>query len=263
MPGFFGAVDRLPDALDIAGGVWSLSPKTGTYCGLPLVPVATGGFGAHVLELPEGVRCWGWTPPGEFAAADRYGQALIADVELARTNKAKPSAGWTGTELAQAEALAPRVGGVTSHGFVLRQLRGVLGAFAAAGCTAYPQVYDTDRSTEPRSFLRRCVAMYLEAGFKNVVPLLGVAAGPDHLVAWLDECARMQIRPDLWQLSRLREIKACDNGHKAQPGNRPLPAPGPLPGPPPISLSPRPVGDLALLLAAVFFLYSQRRRRKP
>lgn len=253
-----GAVEDLRSALDIAGGVWSLAPRAGRYCGLPLVPVATGGFGGKVLEVPDGVRCWGWTPPGEYQAADRYGLNLIADVELARTNKTRPEAGWTGAELAQAEGLAPRVGGVTSHGFVLRQLRGVLGTFARAGCTAYPQVYDSDRSTEPRSFLRRCVDMYAHAGFARIVPLLGVSAGPDHLLAWLDECQRMQLRPDLWQLSRLREINACDNAHKAGGENGPVTPPISRPGPPPISLTPSPAGDLVLLLVAGVLLYSFR-----
>jgi len=260
----FGTIESVKSALDIAGGVWSLSPRVGSYCGLPLVPVATGGFGDRVLEVPDGVRCWGWTPPGEYAAADRYGLNLIADVELARTNKSRPDAGWTGAEMMQAEGLAPRVGGVTSHGFVLKQLRGVLGTFARAGCTAYPQVYDSDRSTEPRSFLRRCVDMYAKAGFVRIVPLLGVSAGPEHLLAWLDECQRMGLRPDLWQLSRLREIKACDNAQKAggQNGSLPLPSPSPfpLPGSPPISMTPTPLGDLVLLLVGGLLLYSFPRK---
>lgn len=258
----FGSVVPFAGTLDSAAGIWSLSPKPGRFCGLPLVPMATTGMGARVLEVPRGVRCWGWTPPGELEAANRYGRELIADVELRSTNKTRPDAGWTGRELAEAEAVARRVGGVTSHGFVLRQLRNVLGTFARAGCAAYPQVYDSDRSTEPRSFLRQCVSQYRAAGFAEVRPLLGVVAGPEHLFAWLQECHALGVRPDLWQLPRLREMATCDNADNPQPAPQPAPVPFPRPAPqPPISLnSPSDVGSLALLLLAAGFLYSVARR---
>ena len=273
----FGAVNELASAIDSAGGIWSLGAR-GSYCGLPLVPPATSGMGAKVLDVPAGVRCWGWTPPGELAAARRYGPAFIADVEFRGTNKVRPDAGWTGSELLEAADVAQGIGGVTSHGFVLHQLRGVLGRFAAAGCTAYPQVYDSDRSTEPRAFLRRCVGMYRAAGFTRVVPLLGVSAGVTHLLAWLDECRRMDLRPDLWQLARLQELAVCDNGHKredpppdpttpeiepapAPPGQfKPAPFPRPEPLPVPISLSNSPdLSGLVLLLVAAGLLYSLRK----
>lgn len=256
-----GAVDNLAGALDSAGGVWSLGAQ-GSYCGLPLVPPATSGMGAKVLDVPKGLRCWGWTPPGELVAARRFGRALIADVELRGTNKVRPEAGWRGTELLEADDVAQDVGGVTSHGYVLKPLRGVLERFASAGCVAYPQVYDSDQSTEPRAFLRRCVEMYQAAGFARVVPLLGVSAGVPHLLAWLDECQRLGLRPDLWQLARLKALGACDNGHKRpdvpRPEPQPLPFP-PLPSPPPISLNrPNDLNSLALLLVAAGVLYSLR-----
>lgn len=253
--------------IDKASGVWSLSPKPGRYCNLPLVPMATSGLGAQVLDVPSGVRCWGWTPPGELAAVRRYGRSLIADVELRSTNKLRPEAGWTGAEVAEAAQVAAGVGGVTSHGFVLRQLRDVLGEFARAGCTAYPQVYDSDRSTEPRGFLRQCVKMYRAAGFSEVVPLLGLSAGPEHLFAWLDECRALGVRADLWSLPRLREMATCDNednGPAPPPGPSPPPLPVPFPRPapePPISLNPaNDIGGLVLLLVAAGFLYSVSRR---
>lgn len=255
----FGGLSGPVSGLDSAGGVWSLSPKSGLYCGIPLVPVATGGMGERLLNVLPGVRCWGWTPPGELAAASHFGRDLIADVELRSTNKVRPEAGWSGRETAEAAVLASLVGGVTSHGFVLHQLRDVLTIFARAGCVAYPQVYDSDRSTEPRAFLRQCVKMYREAGFSEVRPLLGLSAGPAHVVAWLDECAALRVRPDLWQLSRLRELTSCNkpDGPRPFPPPRPVPAPSPLPSRP-ISLI-EDFGPLLLLVAAGL-LYSRRRR---
>lgn len=207
--------------LDAVGGIWSLREQ-GTYCGLPLVPTVTTGFGADVIENVAAPRVWGWTPPGELAAAAAYGSRLIADVELASTNKQRPDAGWTGREVDEAAAVASLVGGVTSHGFVLRQLRNVLEQFARRGLPAYPQVYDSDRSTKPRPFLRTCVEQYRALGFREVRPLLGLFAGPDHLRAWLEECRTLGVRPDLWSLARAREMSLCS-------GPQPLP---PSPAPP-------------------------------
>lgn len=193
-------------------GVWSLGTGQGTWCTQPIIPVCTAEFGARVLEVPGEGLVWGWTPPGDLRAARKYGPRLIADVEMRSSTKAKPSAGWAGSELEEARALAPLVHGVTSHGYVAASLRGVLGVFADADCVAYPQVYDSDRSTEPRKFLRNCIDSYDRAGFRYIVPLLGASAGADYLREWIDECRKIGVPYSLWSLQRLadRKIRCAD-----------------------------------------------------
>lgn len=204
----------LPE-LDLGGGnvleIWTLSTQGGQRCGVPLLPRGTDNYGADVVPLPPGSRCWGWTPPGDLRAAERFGVGLVADLELRAATKAAPLAGWTGAELAEAEQLAALVGGVTSHGYVAPALRQVLQRFAAAGRTAYPQVYDSDRSTEPRGFLRTCVNSYRKAGFANIVPLLSASSGVDYLLAWIEECAELGVRPAIYSLERMQE-KGIDCG---------------------------------------------------
>jgi hypothetical protein len=190
--------------------VWTLGQKLGQRCGVPLSPAVTGDFGDVVheqLQLPPGVRGWGWTPPGDLRAAQRFGPQLVADLEDRKSTKAKPSAGWTGDEVAEAEALAELAGGITSHGYVFKNLRPVLAPFAARGRRVYPQVYDSDRSTEPRKFLRTCVTMWRDAGFVDVVPLLGVSAGADWLRAWLEECAVLGVPAALYSLERMEQLE--------------------------------------------------------
>lgn len=246
--------------LDSVGGIWSLREQ-GSYCGVPLVPTVTSGFGADVIENVPGPRVWGWTPPGELAAAAAYGPRLIADVELASTNKQRPDAGWTGAEVDEAAAVASLVGGVTSHGFVLRQLRDVLGQFARRGIVAYPQVYDSDRSTEPRAFLRQCVEQYRAVGFREVRPLLGLSAGPDHLRAWLAECRSLGVRPDLWSLARAREMQLC-SGPRPSPSPQPSPSGGRVPtraDPADVPASGGEWGGFVLLLVVAGLVYRSLR----
>lgn len=185
--------------------VWSLSSKGGAWCELPILPTCTRDFGLEVLDLPTDGPVWGWTPPGDLRAAQRYGGQLIADVELRAWVPAAPASAWIGTEVAEAAAVAELAGGVTSHGVVPSPLRPVLAEFAARGCVGYPQVYDSDQSSEPRELLRRCVKSWQAAGFSSVVPVLGVSAGLPHLRAWLDECATLGLSAHLWSLERCKE----------------------------------------------------------
>lgn len=188
--------------------IWSLSSSPGQLCGLPLCPTATGNFGAtvHDIVLPPGTRGWGWTPPGDLRAAERFGLQLVADIEDRKSTKAKPSAGWTGAEVAEAEQLADRVGALTSHGFVFKNLRPILAPFAARGRWVYPQVYDSDRSTQPRKFLRQCVTMWQDAGFETVVPLLGASAGADWLQEWLEECDVLGLASAIYSAQRMKQL---------------------------------------------------------
>lgn len=208
--------EPLPPAFDFAPGknvgVWSLSEKPGSWCGAPVIQKCTADYGDRVLEVTGDGLVWGWTPPGDLRAAQKYGPRLIADIEMRSSTKAKPSAGWKGDELAAAAKLAPLVHGVTSHGFVAPSLREVLQVLAGHGVVAYPQVYDSDRSTKPRKFLRQCLDSYHNAGFLYVVPLLGASAGADYLREWIDECRIIGVPFSLWSLQRLaeRKIKCAD-----------------------------------------------------
>ncbi|MEZ4454178.1 MAG: hypothetical protein R3B09_32285 [Nannocystaceae bacterium] len=187
--------------------IWSITRGPALWKGLPVIQPATEDYGATVLEVPGHDTVWGWTPPGDLRAAERYGERLIADVEMRKTTKAKPDAGWT-YEIESAELLAALVGGVTSHGWLPEEWRDVLRPFAKQGCVGYPQVYDTDRSTKPRSFLRDCLKQWEAAGFQRdqVVPLLGLSAGPEHVAAWIDECGKLGIPFHLWSLQRAEEM---------------------------------------------------------
>ena len=184
-----------------------MADKPGSWCGAPVIPKCTADYGSVVLDVPGSGLVWGWTPPGDLRAATKYGKRLIADLEMRSSTKAKPSAGWTGDELAAAEQLAPLVWGVTSHGYVAPSLRDVLGILAQRDVVAMPQVYDSDRSTEPRKFLRDCLDSYHKAGFRFIVPLLGASAGADYLREWIDECRARGVPYALWSLQRLAERK--------------------------------------------------------
>lgn len=197
--------------------VWSLGASSGSWCGLPLVRRCTENFGVQVLDLGElgaGELVWGWTPPGDLRAAGRYGKQLIADVEYRPVVPAAPASAWAGYEVDEADAVAAQVMGVTSHGFVPPGLRAVMKRFAAAGCVGFPQVYDSDASTEPRKFLRTCINSWQNAGFTMIVPLLGASAGLPHLLAWLDECRTLGVTSHLWSLQRLqeRDVTCADIG---------------------------------------------------
>ena len=191
--------------------IWSLTPASGERCGVDLVPAVTGSWGTKIVEGVDADLVWGWTPPGDLRLAKLYGKRLIADVEYRPVVPAAPKSAWAGTEVAQAAELGALVGGVTSHGFVPAGLRPVLAQLASRGVIGYPQVYDSDKSAEPRQFLRTCLASWKKAGFATIRPLLGVSAGLPHLAAWLDECQAQGVTPHLWDLQRIQTSKySCD-----------------------------------------------------
>lgn len=241
-----------------APAIWSLAPRAGQLCGLPLLPVATAEWGARVLEVPSAGLVWGWTPPGRTEVAERYPGRVVADVELRQWK------GRAGEELA-AEALAALTPGVTSHGYVAPSLARVLGVFAKRGRVGVPQVYDPrHRYGEPRAFLRRCVESYRRAGFDRVVPLLGTEAGGDYLRAWIDEAERLRVPWHVWTSQSLRSL-GCDvlRGVVDLPGDvvdvtnaPPRPSTWPEPAPP---RSPGGLAPLLLLLGAA--AYARRRAR--
>lgn len=222
----FGAVEP---ADPYAHGFWSLSPQTGEFCGMPIIPVGTADFGVNILDVPGNGPVWGWTPPGDMRAAEAYGRRLIADVEYRPAVPARPAAGWAGDEVEEAEALAATVGGVTSHGFVAPGLRKILGAFAVEGATAFPQVYDPDRSTDPRPFLRKCVQSYEKAGFEDIRPLLGMAAGIDYVMTWIDECDKLGRPWHIWTLQSAKKSGITCEQLGTAPGPQPQGAPAPFP----------------------------------
>ncbi len=185
--------------------IWTLDDAPGTECGVPLIPRCTTNYGADLLDVPGAGSVWGWTPPGDLRAAQKYGKRLIADVEDRASTKAKPSAGWTGFEVDAAEQLALLAGGVTSHGYVFKSLKPVLARLASRGLTVYPQVYDSDNSTKPREFLRTCVKMYRDVGFTKVVPLFSASSGAAFLQEWIDECRVMGIQGAIYSLQRMKE----------------------------------------------------------
>ncbi|HEY8379894.1 MAG TPA: hypothetical protein VIK91_25560 [Nannocystis sp.] len=178
--------------------IWSLGTSSTPRCNgrLAVVPAVTANWGTQIRDGVKAPLVWGWTAPGQRAVADRYAGRLVADVELKS---------WSGkaSELAEAEYLAARCPAVTSHGFVAPSLKGALKKFAAAGRVAIPQVYDSDRSREPRAFVRQCVDSYDRAGFTRILPLLGIVAGVDYTEAWIDECQKMGVPFHLWSTGRL------------------------------------------------------------
>ena len=197
-----GGVVLLGDAIR---EIWTLSDAPGTEGGVPLIPRCTTNYGADLIGVPGTGPVWGWSPPGDLRAAQKYGKRLIADVEDRASTKAKPSAGWTGFEVDAAEQLALLAGGVTSHGYVFKSLKPVLARLASHGLTVYPQVYDSDNSTKPREFLRTCVKMYRDVGFKTVVPLFSASSGAAFLQEWIDECRVMGIQGAIYSLQRMKE----------------------------------------------------------
>jgi hypothetical protein len=197
-----GGVVLLGDAIR---EIWTLNASPGDECGVPLIPRCTTNYGVDVINVSGTGSVWGWTPPGDLRAAQKYGRRLIADVEDRASTKAKPSAGWTGYEVDAAEQLALLAGGVTSHGYVFKNLKPVLARLASHGLTAYPQVYDSDNSTKPREFLRTCVKMYRDVGFKTVVPLFSASSGAAFLQEWIDECRVMGIQGAIYSLERMKQ----------------------------------------------------------
>lgn len=222
--------------------IWTLATHGGRYCGLPLVPAVTRGAWTDRVRVVTGVSAplvWGWTTPEGLgpAAASAYPGRLVADVELRS---------WKGPEIEAAEFLAASCPAVTSHGYIPRQLREVLGVFARRDRVGLPQVYDTDRSTRPVEFLRRCVGSYHDHGFRQVVPLLGLSAGPEHVRAWIEYLLRDGAPFHLYALGRLQADRrlqeiACPARGPSSPIPGPArgpsgpragrPIPGPLPGP--------------------------------
>lgn len=239
--------------------IWSLGHRGGAVCDgrLPIVPaVSQGGWSetSRVLDV-DAPLVWAWTSPGDRRAADRYAGRLIADVELRS---------WTGREVGDAAYLATRSVGVTSHGYVAPTLRGVLRPFAERGAVGVPQVYDTDRSlADPRGFLRRCLDSYAAAGFRRVVPLLGLSAGLERIEQWIDVCDEVGCPWHLYRLGRWDDAWAAALCPRlaASPTPSPRPSP-PRPSPPRTSPTPWPRTSsaipLLLLLGAVWAWRSRR-----
>lgn len=75
----------------------------------------------------------------------------------------------------------------------------------ATATVAYPQVYATKTTKDLRKFLRTCVNMYRDVGFTTVIPLLGVVAGKDFVVQWLQECQALKCNAALYSLQRLQD----------------------------------------------------------
>lgn len=141
--------------------------------------------------------------------AEALSGRFVADMEVPspRTPTAQLGAFWRGQagEVSFARDIARHATGVTSHGLVKDIMRGSLTAFAEAGLPVFCQTYDTDRSTlrnpgGPAQYLRDCVSMHTDLGFRAVVPILGLKAGPDIVRVWLDTCAEMGLAWHLWRI---------------------------------------------------------------
>jgi len=197
---FAGPSIALPRVL-----VFSIGHRAGQWGSATRVPAVTSGFGLDVIDVATRGPVWGWTPPGDLRAATRYSGQIIANLEYRPVVPARPAAGWNGDELADAAALAPHVAGVISHGFIPKPLERVFGLLASHGAVGFPEVFDPDRSTDPRSFTRTCVESWRRIGFKAVVPVFGAAAGVDFLRAGLDEAARLGLGAALWTSGSMGE----------------------------------------------------------
>ena len=211
--------------------VFSIGHRAGRWGSATRVPAVTSGFGLEVLDVATDGPVWGWTPPGDLRAATRYTGRIIANLEYRPVVPARPAAGWMGDELADAAALAPHVAGVISHGFVPKPLERVFGLLASHGAVGFPEVFDPDQSTDPRSFTRRCVDSWRRIGFKAVVPVFGAAGGVDFLRAGLDEASRLGLGAALWTSGSMGEqgITPADLGLTGDPMPPPPPPPQPQP----------------------------------
>lgn len=215
--------------------VFSIGHKPGRWGRATRIPAATEGFGVKVVDVAGDGPVWGWTPPGDLRAAERYSGRLVANIEYRPVVPARPASGWVGNELASAAALAPHVLGVVSHGYVPRPLGAVFETLARAGAIGFPEVFDPDRSTDPRVFLRTCLASWRKHGFGQLVPVFGAAAGVDFLREGLDEAARLGLAAAIWTSGSMAEqgIAPADVGLESLGPPGPRPAPGPRPGPRP------------------------------
>lgn len=200
--------------------LWSPGVPSVTHLwGLPIVPCVqlgatrpvrslVGDNALTVEDASEVCAVWAWTKPGDTRAVDTYAGRCIADVETGRN-------GWTGaaSETVDAHTLAARVAAVTSHGFVLRKAKRALLEFARVGCIAIPQVYDRDASADPQDFVKRCVSMYRDLGFADVVPLLGVdvakVGGAKHLRLWAAACEEQRCNFHVWAYGTVLDSSAA------------------------------------------------------
>lgn len=217
--------------------VFSIGHKPGRWGRATRIPAATEGFGVDVVEVAGDGPVWGWTPPGDLRAAHRYSRRLVANIEYRPVVPARPEAGWTGKELAAAGELAPHCLGLISHGFVPGPLAGVFKTIAASGAIGFPEVFDPDRSTDPREFLRTCVSSWKKHGFKTIVPVFGAAGGLDFVREGFDEAVALGLPGALWTSGSLAEQGITpadlDLASGGAPGRGPRPAPGPGPRPAP------------------------------
>lgn len=210
-----------------SGVLWSNGAESGTRCHLhgpgktcpgcaPVLPCLTAGSGRRVSSKAAGAALgWGWTPPGQRVPVMELAGRLLADVELSSD---PDLLGWndhTG-DTEHASFLAYRCPGVTSHGFGLRPLRTVLSVFAAHGCRAFPQVYDTDKSTltrpnGPERYAADCVRIYRGLGFRDITLLLGLSAGPEIVERWIKYCAAEGLPWHLYRAGRFTRAFAWVN----------------------------------------------------
>ena len=77
--------------------------------------------------------------------------------------------------------------------------------FALLDRVGFPQVYDSDRSTVPATFIRRCVDTWRRRGFERVVPLLGLSAGAKHVRTWIEWCEHEGLEWHLWSVAEWRK----------------------------------------------------------
>ena len=178
--------------------LWTLSAAPGAVLDgrLPLLPCATADLGRVVRSVAG--PAWGWTAPDASGAAS---PALVADVEL-RSWKGGRASAW---EAEVAERLAAICPGVTSHGYAPSRLVHALEPFALLDRVGFPQVYDSDRSTVPATFIRRCVDTWRRRGFERVVPLLGLSAGAKHVRTWIEWCEHEGLEWHLWSVAEWRK----------------------------------------------------------
>jgi hypothetical protein len=187
----------------------------------PLEGDGKGDGGLSAQEAEDTVAVFAWCKPGDMRAARAYRSRLVMNVE---------AGSWRGMPDDPERVLdiwretgpeGMRSVAVTSHGFILRKPSRAMEALANAGLVGIPQVYDADASAKPRSYVRTCVNMYRDAGFREVVLLLGTEAaiirpgettgirtpaeGVDHMRRWADACEEMGCNFHIWAYGQVME----------------------------------------------------------
>lgn len=175
--------------------------------------------------------------PGDKRAARAYGLRCIMNVE-ASSWRGHPSEPAAALDIARECALGSGFGGgvddgaprmcsaVTGHGFILRRCQPAMRALAAAGLIGIFQAYDDDGSADPRQFIKDCVRYYQDAGFREIVGLVGVGAhmgvrsggggfvapgsprGLRHVRAMADACEDLGHNFHVWRYGEIAEGSA-------------------------------------------------------